>query len=94
MNKILSKNKFKIVTAVLALGAAAAAKKFIDSRYEHKTGDEPPVNPQDENYNLMDVLIYTSATALIGSVISVLVRDLVTRQWKHMDGDLPSELRG
>lgn len=93
MNNILSKNKFKIVTAVLALGAAAAAKKFIDSRYEHKTGDEPPNNPEDENYNLMDVLIYTSATALIGSVISVLVRDLVTRQWRNMDGELPNELK-
>lgn len=94
MSNLLSKNKFKIVTAVLALGAAAAAKKFVNSRYEHQTGDEPPLNPEDENYNLVDVLIYTSATALIGSVVSVLVRDLVTRQWKNLDGEVPDKLNG
>lgn len=94
MSKILNKNTFRIVTAIVALGAAAGAKKFIDSRFQHKTGDEPPVNPEDENYNLMDVLIYTSATALLGSVVSVLVRDLTTRQWKQMGGELPKELKG
>ena len=94
MNIILNKNKFKIITAVLALGAATAVKRFIDNRYENQTGDEPPLNPEDENYNLMEVLIYTSATALIGSVVSVLMRDLVTRQWKNLDGELPDELQG
>lgn len=94
MGNLLSKNKFKIITGVLALGAAAATKKIIDNRYEHTTGDEPPKNPEDENYNLIDVLIYTSATAVIGAVISVLIRDLVTRQWKNMDGELPTELKG
>lgn len=92
MSNFLSKNKFKIVSALIAVGAAAVAKKMVDKQYEKSTGAEPPKNPEDENYNMVDVLIYTSATALLGAAVQVLARDLMTRQWKNMDGELPEEL--
>ena len=93
MSKFLSENKFEIITAVIALGAATAAKKFVDKQYERSTGDEPPKNPEDKNYNLLDVLLYTSATAVLGAVVSVIAREIVTNRWKKVDGELPKELR-
>lgn len=89
----LNKNTFNIITALVALGAATAVNRFIDSRYARNTGELPPLNPEDENYNLAEVLIYTSATTLVASAVSVLVKDLVNRQWKNRGNELPDEIR-
>ena len=92
MSNLLSKNKFRIINAVVALGAATLAKKLVDSQFERATGDEPPRNPESNNYNLWDVLLYTSATAVVGAVVSVISREIVTNQWSKADGELPEEL--
>ncbi len=93
MSNFLSENKFRIITAVVALGAATLAKKLVDNQFERATGDEPPKNPEDKNYKLWDVLLYTSATAVVGAVASVIAREIVTKQWTNADGELPEELR-
>ncbi len=92
MSNLLSKNKFKIITAIAALGAAKLAKVLVDKQYERSTGDAPPKNPENENHKLLNVLIYTSATAVVGAVVGVLAREIVTTQWKKVDGELPDEL--
>lgn len=92
MSKFLSKNKFDIVSTALTLGLAALTKKLIDSRYTKATGNPPPKNPEDDNVPLGTVILYTTATAVASVTAKILIRKILTDQWKRMDGELPDHL--
>ncbi len=89
----LSKNKFKILSAVLSLGVAALAKAAIDNRYTAITGDPAPKNPESDEASFAKVVFYTAATAAIGITAQLLVRKFFTKQWKKLDGKVPRHLK-
>lgn len=92
MKKLLTENSFAIITGLAAAASSVLIRKALDKAVEKKTGKRPPLNPDHEDYNVKDVLIYSAATAVVGATAKVLVRHLTTKEWKKLDGDMPDEI--
>lgn len=88
----LSKNNFEIVSTALSLGIATLAKTAVDNRYEAATGKFAPKNPDSDEASFAKVVMYAALTAAVGISVKILVRKLLTNQWKKMDGELPDHI--
>lgn len=88
----LSQNKYNIITGVLSLGVAALAKAFVDNRYEAATGKNAPKNPDSDEDSFAKVVMYAAVTAAVGISVKLLMRKIMTKQWKKMGGKLPDHL--
>lgn len=89
MSKNLSREKYEMLATLLTMSAAALAKKTIDKGFEAATGKRAPKNPEADDVSLGEVVLYTAATAAVGVAAKIVVRKLLTQQWKKHDGELP-----
>jgi hypothetical protein len=76
-----------------ALGAAALAKKGLNTSWRVATGKKPPTNPADPDVDLWEAV----AWAVVSGVIVGLARMLATRRaasyYVRSTGKLPPELQ-
>jgi hypothetical protein len=76
-----------------AIGAAAVAKKGLNSTWRAATGKNPPANPADPDVSLPEAVMWA---ALSGTLIGV-ARMLATRRAAHYyarsTGHLPPQLQ-
>lgn len=66
----------RVLTGVLAMGAAMATRRLITVVWTKATGKEPPDNPEDPNVRLAEALGWAVGTG----VVVATVRLLVTRE--------------
>ena len=91
-----SNDSSKIWTAfslVAALGAAALAKKTINTSWRAATGKNPPANPADPDVDLWEAVVW----ATVSGTFIALARMLATRKaasyYARSTGHLPPELQ-
>ncbi|GAB3039230.1 hypothetical protein GCM10011376_33510 [Nocardioides flavus (ex Wang et al. 2016)] len=89
-------NNSKVYSAfslAAAIGAAAVAKKGLNSSWRAATGKNPPANPADPDVGLSEAIMWA---ALSGTLIGV-ARMLATRRAAHYyarsTGHLPPQLQ-
>jgi hypothetical protein len=92
MKRILTKKAFGVFSTIVTLAASAIVSKGIDKRYEKRTGQKPPKNPEAGDVSTKQVLIYTAATAAATVAAQIFVRKALTKGWKKANGELPSDL--
>ena len=84
---------FSALSLAAALGAAAVAKKGLNTSWRAATGKNPPANPADPDVNMTEAVLWA---ALSGTLIAV-ARMLATRRaanyYAKSTGHLPPQLK-
>lgn len=84
---------YSAFSLVAAIGAAAVAKKGLNTSWRAATGKNPPANPADPDVSLAEAVMWA---ALSGTLIGV-ARMLATRRAAHYyaksTGHLPPQLK-
>lgn len=84
---------YSAFSLVAALGAAAVAKKALNTSWRAATGKNPPANPADPDVSIGEAVMWAT---LSGTLIGV-ARMLATRRAAHYyarsTGHLPPQLR-
>jgi len=82
-----------VFSLVSALGAAALAKKALDSGWKAATGKRPPENPADPDVQMGEAI----AWAVISGTLVALARMLAQRRaadyYRRSAGHLPPQLQ-
>jgi hypothetical protein len=88
-----SSKLYSAFSLVAAVGAAAVAKKALNSSWRAATGKNPPANPADPDVGLSEAVMWA---AISGTLIGV-ARMLATRRAAHYyarsTGHLPPQLQ-
>jgi hypothetical protein len=84
---------YSVFSLVAAVGAAAIAKKALNTSWRAATGKNPPANPADPDVSLSEAVMWAT---LSGTLIGV-ARMLATRRAAHYyarsTGHLPGQLQ-
>jgi hypothetical protein len=84
---------WSVFSLAAALGAAAVAKKGVNTSWRVATGKNPPANPADPDVDLWEAV----AWAAVSGTLIALARMLATRRAAHYyqrsTGHLPPELQ-
>jgi hypothetical protein len=84
---------WSVFSLVSALGAAAIAKKALNTGWRAATGKNPPANPADPDVDMREAVVW----AMVSGTLIALARMLATRRaanyYARSTGHLPPELR-
>ena len=84
---------WSVFSLVSALGAAAIAKKALNTGWRAATGKNPPANPADPDVDMREAVIW----AVVSGTLIALARMLATRRaatyYAKSTGQLPPDLR-
>jgi hypothetical protein len=84
---------WSVFSLVSALGAAAIAKKALNTGWRAATGKNPPANPADPDVDMKEAVVW----AMVSGTLIALARMLATRRaanyYARSTGQLPPELR-
>ncbi len=88
-----SSKVWSVFSLVAALGAAAVAKKVINTGWRQATGKNPPANPADPDVDVWEAV----AWAMVSGGLIALARMFATRRaanyYLRSTGSLPPDLR-
>ena len=88
-----SSRVWTLFSLISALGAAAIAKKALNTGWRAATGKNPPANPADPDVDMREAV----AWAVVSGTLVALARMLATRRaasyYARSTGHLPPDLR-
>jgi uncharacterized membrane protein YeaQ/YmgE (transglycosylase-associated protein family) len=91
-NNALDENKFNVAVFVFSFIGAALIKTAVSKSYTAITSKEFTDNPEHEDYNLREVLLFSITTGIIGAITKVFTKKLVTIGWKKAGGNTPKQI--
>ena len=84
---------WSVFSLASALGAAAVAKKALNTGWRAATGKNPPANPADPDVDMKEAVVW----AMVSGTLIALARMLATRRaanyYAKSTGHLPPDLR-
>jgi len=89
------KNSSKVWSAfalVSALGAAAVAKKGLDSSWKIATGRKPPANPADPDVQFSEAVMWAAASGTFVALAKMLAQRRAAGYYLKSTGHLPPGL--
>ncbi|GAA2117994.1 DUF4235 domain-containing protein [Nocardioides bigeumensis] len=88
-----SSKVWTLFSLVSALGAAAVAKKALNTGWRAATGKNPPANPADPDVDMREAVVW----AVVSGTLIALARMLATRRaasyYARSTGHLPPDLQ-
>ncbi|MDQ6526483.1 DUF4235 domain-containing protein [Nocardioides sp. LHD-245] len=78
---------------VAALGAAAVAKKGLDTSWRAATGKKPPVNPADPDVDVWEAVAWAAASGTFVALAKMLAQRRAANYYLRSTGHLPPGLR-
>lgn len=78
---------------VAALGAAAVAKKGLDTSWRAATGKKPPVNPADPDVDVWEAVAWAAASGTFVALAKMLAQRRAAGYYLKSTGQLPPGLR-
>ncbi|KRA37271.1 MULTISPECIES: DUF4235 domain-containing protein [unclassified Nocardioides] len=78
---------------VSALGAAAVAKKGLDTGWKAATGKNPPVNPADPDVNVWEAVAWAAASGTFVALAKMLAQRRAAGYYVKSTGHLPKPLQ-
>ena len=82
-----------VFSLVSALGAAAVAKKALDTGWRAATGKHPPENPADPDVSLGEAVMWASITGAAVALARMLAQRRAASYYQRSTGHLPPGLR-
>jgi hypothetical protein len=81
-----------LFSLVSALGAAALAKKAIDTGWRAATGKHPPENPADPDVQMGEAVAWAVVSGTFVALARMLAQRRAARYYQRSAGHLPPQL--
>ena len=78
---------------VSALGAAAVARKVLDTSWRAATGKEPPANPADPDVDLWEAVAWAALSGTLVAIARMLASRKAANYYQRSTGHLPANLQ-
>ncbi len=92
----MSSENSKVWTAfslVATLGAAALAKKALDTGWRVTTGKRPPENPADPEVDIAEAVAWAVVSGMVVGLARMLANRRATSYYLRSTGHLPGQLQ-
>lgn len=92
----MAKDSSKIWSAfslVSALGAAAVAKKGLDTGWKAATGKQPPANPADPDVDVWEAVAWAAASGTLIALAKMFAQRRAASYYARSTGHLPAPLQ-
>ena len=84
---------WSIMSLASALGAAAFARKAIDTSWKAATGKNPPENPADPDVSLGEAIVWAGVTGAAVALARMLAQRRAAGYYAKSTGHLPPGLK-
>ncbi|MGI8521744.1 MAG: DUF4235 domain-containing protein [Nocardioides sp.] len=88
-----SSKVWTVFSLVSALGAAAAAKKVLNSGWKVATGKQPPENPADPDIDVWEAVLWAGVSGTFVALARMLAQRRAAGYYQKSTGDLPPQLQ-
>ena len=82
-----------VFSLAAALGAAAVARKTIDSSWKAATGKNPPENPADPDVEIWEAVTWAAVTGAFVAMARMLAQRRAAAYYTRSTGHLPPDLK-
>jgi hypothetical protein len=82
-----------VFSLVTALGAAAVAKKAIDTGWRAATGKHPPENPADPDVQMSEAIAWAVVSGTFVALARMLAQRRAADYFRRSAGHLPPQLQ-
>jgi hypothetical protein len=91
--KITDRHRWMVIAGVASFAASQLASQLMSSSWELASGDEPPEDPADRDFDWKTALLFGAATGAVVGVAEVLGRGGAKVAWKQAKGRKPPAKR-
>ena len=84
---------WSVFSLAAALGAAAVARKTLDTSWKAATGKKPPENPADPDVQLREAVTWAVVTGAFIAVARMLAQRKAASYYTRSTGHLPPDLQ-
>jgi hypothetical protein len=88
-----SSKVWSVLSLGAALGAAALAKKGLDTTWKAATGKNPPENPADPDVDLWEAVLWAAVSGTFVALARMLAQRRAAGYYAKSTGELPPPLR-
>lgn len=88
-----SSKVWSVMSLVSALGAAAFARKAIDTSWKAATGKQPPENPADPDVQIGEAVAWAATTGALVALARMLAQRRAAGYYAKSTGHLPPGLK-
>ena len=81
-----------VFSLVSALGAAAIAKKALDTAWRAATGKHPPENPADPDVDVWEAVMWAAVSGTVIGLARMLAQRRAADYYRRSAGHLPPQL--
>lgn len=92
-SKDSSSKFYSAFSLVAAIGAAAVAKKGLNSSWRAATGKNPPANPADPDVSLSEAMMWAALSGTLIGVARMLAARRAAHYYARSTGHLPPQLK-
>jgi hypothetical protein len=82
-----------VFSLVSALGAAALAKKALDTGWRAATGKHPPENPADPDVQMREAVMWAVVSGTFVALARMLAQRRAAQYFRRSAGHLPPQLQ-
>ena len=87
-----SSKVWSVFSLVAAVGAAALAKKALNTSWRAATGKNPPANPADPDVDLWEAIAWAAASGTFVAIARMLASRKAADYYTKSTGHLPPDL--
>ncbi|HEX5861457.1 MAG TPA: DUF4235 domain-containing protein [Nocardioides sp.] len=87
-----SSKVWSVMSLVAALGAAALAKKGLNTSWRAATGKNPPANPADPDVDLWEAVAWAAVSGTFVGIARMLASRKAAHYYAKSTGHLPPDL--
>ena len=87
-----SSKVWSVMSLVAALGAAALAKKGLNTSWRAATGKNPPANPADPDVDLWEAVAWAAVSGTFVGIARMLASRKAANYYAKSTGHLPPDL--
>lgn len=88
-----SSKVWSIFSLGAALGAAAIAKKGVDTTWKAATGKNPPANPADPDVDVWEAIAWAAVSGTLVAIARMLATRKAANYYTRSTGHLPPDLQ-
>jgi hypothetical protein len=88
-----SSKVWSIFSLVAAVGAAAIAKKGLNTSWRAATGKNPPANPADPDVDVWEAVAWAAASGTVIALVRMLASRRAASYYIRSTGKIPGDLR-
>ncbi len=88
-----SSKMWSVFSLVSALGAAALAKKALDSGWRAATGKRPPENPADPDVQMVEAIAWAVVSGTFVALARMMAQRRAANYYRKSAGHLPPQLQ-